>query len=185
MRKYKNLLDEKMKKISLLVLIVGVLIFLQGCVRWHNKPLQEGIYQSTEEIIEIGDLHFESIKIIMEEISNDEFLQANGIDVVEDLATPSHERKYYSIKLFMKQLEMEYIQYELSGATSGAVDGIRNEYFFHFDYVINEVEYSTRIYIELGFSTGKGLHVQFDNVASLSSKEIFLSWRILSEGDEQ
>jgi hypothetical protein len=173
-----------MKKVIVLGMFVVFFFFLFGCVRWNTTPLTEGIYQSTEELIEIGDLRFESIKIIMEEISKDVFIHANGVDVIEDLATPSHERKYYAIKLFMKPLGMDYIQYELSGATSGAVDGIRNEYFFHFDYVVDEVVYFAYFWMRLGSSTGRGLIVQLGNLASFESEWIELSWNKLTEGDE-
>jgi hypothetical protein len=167
-----------MKKITLLAMFVGVLFFLLGCARWHYEPLNEGIYQSNEDLIEMGDLQFESIKFVMEEITKDEFLQANGVDVIEDLATPSHERKYYSIKLYMKILGMDYIQYALSGATSGGTYGMRDEYKLYFDYTHEEVVYPIKININF-------VEVAFSGVPSYSSGWIRLKYSPLTEGDEQ
>ena len=156
--------------------LVCLLILLFGCFRttWHTKVITAGIYESSDSV-EFGDLTFEKIKFEIVEISKDEFDIASNIDVIEDLATPSTDRKYYSIKMNIKELGVDDVNYPITYVRSGGYDGIPERYVFSFDFSYENQINSVSVYIGVGRSSR--LEVQMDADASYSFGEIVL-WMV-------
>lgn len=141
-----------MKQFSMMFLFLALIVVLTGCKRWHIIPIKAGIYESSD-LIEFRDLTFEKIRIEIIEISKDEFNNASNMDVIEDLATPSTERKYYSIKLYIKELGKDDVNYPITYVRSGGHDGIPEQYVFSFDFSYGNNINSVTLYIGLGRSS--------------------------------
>lgn len=163
-----------MKKFSMILLILALMALLTGCKRWHIIPIKAGIYESRDSV-EFGDLTFEKIRIEIVEISKDEFNNASNMDVIEDLATPSTDRKYYAIKLKIKELGKDDVHYPITYMYSGAYLGTPNKYVFSFDFILGNETNTVRVDINVGNSTG--LVVQMDAGTSYSIERIVL-WRV-------
>lgn len=143
-----------MKKFSVIFVLVCLLTLLFGCFRttWHTKVIKAGIYETSDTVV-FRDLTFEKIRVEIIEISKDEFENASNMDVIEDLATPSTSRKYYSIKMNIKELGKEDVNYPITYVRSGGYDGIPEQYVFSFDFSYGNKINSVTLYIGLGQSS--------------------------------
>lgn len=163
-----------MKKFSMMLLILALMALLTGCKRWHTKEIVAGIYESNNSV-EFGDLTFEKIRIEIVEISKDEFNNASNMDVIEDLATPSTDRKYYAIKLNIKELGKDDFHYPITYMYGGAYIGTPNKYVFSFDFIFGNETNSVRV--DIGVAQYSRLEVQMSAGTSHSFEQIAL-WMI-------
>lgn len=101
-----------MKKICILLSLM-IMLICSGCGP-TKKPLLEGTYSSDKFEFrdeEIKD-KFSQAKVILKEITKEEYEKANGVNVLIDGYTSQiEEKRYLSIELYLYATETE--QYEL------------------------------------------------------------------------
>lgn len=135
------------KKLILCLTICSILI-LSGCKRWHTKEIVEGTYE-TRDVIMNGDFILGKVKVEFMEISKDDYDVSEGINVLDDLASPRDNHKYYQVKLSIQKNDEDEVYYPLQFLGGNAINGNPNEYRFSFEYVFDEVVYVVELLLKV------------------------------------
>lgn len=92
---------KKMKKIKFLLIILLLPLLLTSCFRKkaYTVPIHDGTYLSEESFL----LHQKeySMKLIVKEITKDDFSLAKNENVLQDFSLSLQERKYYSFEFYL------------------------------------------------------------------------------------
>ncbi|MCV2231242.1 hypothetical protein [Paracholeplasma manati] len=136
------------KKLSLLCIVICLTSLVTSCKRWHTKEIVEGIYE-TREIITNGDFILCKVKVQFIELSKDNYDVSKGIDVLDDLASPRDNHKYYQVKLSIQKNDEDEVYYPLLFLGGNAIGGNPNEYRFTFEYVFDEVVYTVNLLLKV------------------------------------
>jgi hypothetical protein len=140
--------DAMIRKILLLFIVICLLSMVTSCKRWHTKEIVEGTYE-TRDVIMNGDFILGKVKIEFIELSKDDYDVSEGIDVLDDLASPRDNHKYYQVKLSIQKTDEDEVYYPLQFLGGNAINGNPNEYRFSFEYVFDEVVYTVNLLLKV------------------------------------
>lgn len=90
-----------MKRIKFLLIILLLPLLLTGCFqkKAYTNPINEGTYIS-ENDFSIQQKEY-SMKLIVKEITKDDFFLAKNKNVLQDFSLSLQERKYYSFEFYV------------------------------------------------------------------------------------
>lgn len=96
-----------MKHLKLFI-IFFIPLFMTGCFqkRAYTLPLVSGEYIS-EEPFSFNNRDYIGMRLIVKEISNEEFTSSKKENTLQDFSLPVEERKFYSIKFFLLEEQNE------------------------------------------------------------------------------
>lgn len=125
-----------------LVSAICALSLFTGCQKAAVSVFVAGMYETYEEI---NDEPFSKAKISIQPISNEEFENANGVNVIKNESQSKENKIYYSIELSLYDNDKEvYLKAKIlnlihnQDCPPNLYDGtVESEYFdcvFHLDY---------------------------------------------------
>lgn len=100
-----NKIGTRFKIVFLIAIVLCLTIALQACNRSEWYPIEEGVYYSQKNLA--GNQDLSSAKLVITEIDETTYNQANGINVIKDKSSKNTNR-YYKIEMSLTDDGVEW-----------------------------------------------------------------------------
>lgn len=130
--------------------LIFVTLTLASCVsRNHRIEFNRGTFYSSSSF-SCEDNYFINVKIVIDSVPKVYYDYAQGIDVIEDMATPTSARDFYRFRLFFSTSDEEYIHKTMTYIAPSTRSEGSNTYFIGVKLFENQEEYRTRVTLHGG-----------------------------------